>query len=106
MVAGGDGSRPSAHLLYCQGQLGDGLLDLGGGRGADLARADQLIDLAFQLRHLVGHVPAFALAPAAALVLVLVLALGVLLDGVGEVVGLAQQVPLPPDRRCPAGGPR
>src|SRR4029453_13592141 len=78
------GGPSSACLLYCQGQLGDGLLDLGGGRGADLARADQLIDLAFELRHLVGRL----LTLAAALVFVL----GGFLEGVGEVAGLVQQV--------------
>jgi hypothetical protein len=43
-------------VTYRLGQLGDRLVDLGGCRGADLALADQLLDLALQLRQLLAGI--------------------------------------------------
>ena len=63
-VAPGDELAAVAQLGCCtaSAQLGDGLLDLGGGRGADVALADQLVHLALELGQLLGRLLALALA--------------------------------------------
>jgi hypothetical protein len=75
VVAGGDG-QPAFNLAAARpGPAGRRPVGSGWWPGADLALADQLLHLGLELRHLLGHVLALAVAPAFVLVLAVVLVL-------------------------------